>query len=149
MDSEAFGVVQAARELHAATETLLDAVAARCGVNRNDLRCLEILEREGPMTAGRLAAVSQLSPAAVTKVVDRLDARGYVSRRPGADDRRTHVIATSDAHGDMRSALWQPLLDDAARAYAGRPAPELHGLAEDLRRLGELNRAHARRLSGR
>ncbi|GAB3999175.1 hypothetical protein GCM10029992_27180 [Glycomyces albus] len=40
--------LQATRRLHAATEELLDAAAERYAIKRNDLRCLEILEREGP-----------------------------------------------------------------------------------------------------
>ncbi|TQM01679.1 MarR family winged helix-turn-helix transcriptional regulator [Pseudonocardia kunmingensis] len=147
MRSETTDVVHAARALHAATEALLDAVASRYGVNRNDLRCLEILEREGPMTAGGLAAASHLSPAAITKVVDRLDRAGYVTRHPDAEDRRAHIVGTSDGHADLRTAIWQPVLADAEAAFGARPAAELCGLAEDLRRLGELNRTHARRLS--
>jgi predicted ArsR family transcriptional regulator len=124
-----------------------DAVAARYGINRNDLRCLEILEREGPMTAGRLAAASHLSPAAVTKVIDRLDRAGYITRRSSTDDRRAHIVETSGGHADFRTTVWQPVIDDAATTFRSRPPAQLCGLAEDLRRLGELSRSHARRLS--
>lgn len=141
--------MQAVRELHAATEALLDAVAVHHDVNRTDLRYLEALEREGPMTAGRLAAVSHLSPAAVTEVVDRLHRAGYVTRRPSTEDRRAQVVATSAEHTDLRTAVRGPVADDAVAALGTRPPAESHRLAEDLRALGELSRVHVRRPAAR
>lgn len=136
----------ATRELHSATEALLDVIAARYEINRNDLRCLEILEREGPMSPRRLAALSHLSQAAITKIVDRLAAAGYLSRRPSTDDRRAQVISTSTRHAELRAALWRPIVEDATAVLDTLPDEVLRQLTDVLRGLAETNRNHARRL---
>ncbi|PXY37186.1 MULTISPECIES: MarR family winged helix-turn-helix transcriptional regulator [Prauserella] len=139
--------IRAARELHSATELLLDAVAARYGINRNDLHCLEILEREGPMNARRLARLAHLSPAAVTKVVDRLARAGYARRRPSSDDRRAQVIETTAEHGELRESVWHPVSDDATAALDGLPPTALRQFTGIARRLAEVTREHADRLA--
>jgi DNA-binding MarR family transcriptional regulator len=52
----------------------------KLGINRTDLRCLNIVDNQGPMTAGRLAELSGLTTAAVTTVLDRLERAGYARR---------------------------------------------------------------------
>jgi DNA-binding MarR family transcriptional regulator len=44
--------------------------------------------RPGPQTAGRLGEKVGLSPTSVTRLVDRLERRGLVSRRRDSGDRR-------------------------------------------------------------
>ena len=48
-----------------------ERVAQRFKLGRTDMRCLELLARRGPMTAGQLADESGLSTGAVTFVLDR------------------------------------------------------------------------------
>jgi DNA-binding MarR family transcriptional regulator len=138
--------IAAARLLHAATEELFDAAAERYGVNRNDLRCLEILEREGPMRPGRLAEAGGLSPAAVTKVLDRLEQAGYVTRSDEGADRRTRLVRTSDRHARMRRDTWRPVADAAADALAHLSDRQLADLTAVLAGLAEANRRSARLL---
>lgn len=68
------------------------ALAARVGLNPTDLEALEILLRDGPLPAGRLAEVTGLTTGAITGVVDRLERKGYVRRRPDPGDRRRVMI---------------------------------------------------------
>src|SRR5918999_5987914 len=68
---------------------LFDAAASRrLGVNRTDLRVMDVLQRNGPMTISRLAEMNQLSRPAMTTVVDRLQKAGYARRRPHTEDPR-------------------------------------------------------------
>ncbi len=43
------------RRSQAATERFDQAVADALGLNRTDMRCLDLIDREGPVPAGRLA----------------------------------------------------------------------------------------------
>jgi len=54
---------------------------------------------------GRLAATLSCDASNVTGLVDRLESRGLVQRRPSADDRRVKVIHLTTAGSRVRSQL--------------------------------------------
>src|SRR5882762_8497313 len=68
-------------------------VASRVGISSSDLECLDFLNLEGRVTAGRLAEVTGLTTGAITGVVDRLEQAGLVRRERDASDRRKVFIA--------------------------------------------------------
>src|SRR4051794_41816746 len=68
-----------------ATDRYDQAVADAIGLNRTDMRCLDIIEMESLVTAGRLAELSGLTTGAITTVIDRLEERGMARR--GRDPR--------------------------------------------------------------
>jgi DNA-binding MarR family transcriptional regulator len=75
------------------------AVASALGFNRTDTRCIDLLDREGRLTAGELAVRTSLTTGAITTVVDRLENAGYVCRAPDPEDRRrVYVQLTATAH---------------------------------------------------
>jgi DNA-binding MarR family transcriptional regulator len=74
------------------TDLLDDAAAELLGINRTDHRCIDILERSGPMTAGDLASASGLTTGAITVVLDRLERSGYARRVRDTDDRRRVLV---------------------------------------------------------
>src|ERR1700730_8582328 len=63
-----------------ATDRYDQAVADTLGLNRTDMRCLDILDRQGRLTAGQLAEQTGLTSGAVTTVIDRLEAAGHARR---------------------------------------------------------------------
>jgi DNA-binding MarR family transcriptional regulator len=67
-------------------------VAGRVGISSSDLECLDFLNLEGRVTAGRLAEVTGLTTGAITGVVDRLEKAGFVRRERDASDRRKVFI---------------------------------------------------------
>ena len=69
-------------------------VANKVGMSSSDLECLDFLNLEGRVTAGRLAEVTGLTTGAITGVVDRLEKAGLVRRERDADDRRKVFIRT-------------------------------------------------------
>ncbi len=92
-------IADAIRLDHLAVEAVDDAACEYMGINRTDLRCLDIVGRAGPMTAGRLAEESGLTNAAITIVLDRMERAGYMRRvRDTVDRRRIMVEATPQAH---------------------------------------------------
>jgi DNA-binding MarR family transcriptional regulator len=70
------------------------AVADRAGISSSDLECLDFLNLEGRVTAGRLAEVTGLTTGAITGVVDRLEKAGFVRRERDDNDRRKVFIVT-------------------------------------------------------
>src|SRR5260221_4587608 len=69
-------------------------VADVAGISGSDLECLDFLNLEGRVTAGRLAEVTGLTTGAITGVVDRLEKAGLVRRERDESDRRKVFIAT-------------------------------------------------------
>ncbi|MGH2367355.1 MAG: MarR family transcriptional regulator [Chloroflexota bacterium] len=71
------------------------AIAERVGMHSTDLESLDLLQDEGPMTAGRLAELTGLTTGAVTRMIDRLERAGYVRRESDPQDRRRVIIRLS------------------------------------------------------
>lgn len=60
------------------------------------LSALSSVERIGPLTLGELAAVEQVQPPSMTKIVSRLEELGFVIREADARDRRVARVRISD-----------------------------------------------------
>lgn len=88
-------------ELSDAVIAFHEAVGALMGVSAADHKALGILRREGPMSAGALAARMSLTAGAVTGLVDRLEAAGLARRERDAHDRR-RLLVTAGAPADPR-----------------------------------------------
>lgn len=71
------------------------AVAERFGLSATDWKCGEILSRMGPMNPTQLAALTGMSTAAVTLVIDRLEQAGFARRERDRNDRRKVLVYPS------------------------------------------------------
>src|ERR1700742_3429618 len=67
-------------------------VADRAHVSSADMDCIDFVNVEGRMTAGRLAELTGLTTGAITGVVDRLGEGGIVRRERDENDRRKVFI---------------------------------------------------------
>lgn len=129
-----------------AVDALDEAVAAYLGINRTDLRCLDVLLQLGAATPGQLAERLRLRTGSVTAMLDRLERVGYVTRSPDPSDRRKVVVrATPDA---LREAqlLYDPLAEEGDREVNRYTAAELQLLLDFLRRGRELQERHLDRI---
>ena len=80
-------------------------MAHRSGLTHSELVALEHLIR-GPIGPAEVARLLGVTTAAATGIVDRLEARGHVERRPhGTDRRRTELVITESAREDVLSQL--------------------------------------------
>lgn len=93
--------------------------------------CLSFLT-SGPQTASAIARATRLTPAAVTALVDRLEARNYVRRRPDPRDRRKVLVEASAATEALIHEVYLPLAKAGAAAFDKRSAEELQIVAEVL-----------------
>lgn len=137
------GRVQAFQD---ATDEIDEVVARRLRLNRTDLRCLGVLAQAGTATAGTLAAAAGLTRGAMTTALDRLESRGFVTRKANDQDRRTvHVELTARAQQEI-GRLYAPLGREGAALLARYTAAELAAVLKYLEDGERLQRAHARRL---
>jgi DNA-binding MarR family transcriptional regulator len=132
-----------------ATDRYDQAVADSIGINRTDLRCLDVIQREWPVAAGRLAEETGLTTGAITTVLDRLERAGYARRvRDQNDRRRVLVEPTLDAlegSGDF----FAEHVALSERMYKRYTEEQLALLLEFVREGRELNEREAARLEAR
>lgn len=86
------------RELSRAVVLFHQAVAGQVGLSAGDLKTLELIEQDGPFHATELARRTGLTGAAITALVGRLQAGGYVSREVDPEDRRRVIIRAMESH---------------------------------------------------
>jgi DNA-binding MarR family transcriptional regulator len=108
------------------------------------ISALAVIERQGPLTLGALAAQEQVAPPTVTKVVDTLEARGLVERvRDDADRRVCRVKVTARGRRRLeasrtRRTAW------LARQLDALPASDVAQLSAALEVLEKLTTAPGR-----
>ena len=135
-----------ARAHEAANDAFDEVAREKLGINRTDLRCLNIVDNSGPMTAGRLAELSGLTTAAVTSVLDRLERAGYARRVRDQPDRRQVMVELTPLLAERATPIWGPLGEEARSTLSRMSAEELRALI-DFYRLGiELNERHIERV---
>jgi DNA-binding MarR family transcriptional regulator len=136
------------RLLGAANDVADQASADYLGINRTDARCLDIIERVGGVTAGRLARESGLSTGAVTTVLDRLERAGLARRASDPADRRRVLVEMTPAARAANEELYRPLVEAATEQLRRYSEEELALLREYHRASRELTEAHAERVRG-
>ena len=86
------------------------------GLSTAQWRLLVILGRDGPSSQSHLAETLDIEPISVSRLIDRMEAAGWVERRPNPADRRARIImATARAqqiHTRIRE-ISEQIYDDA------------------------------------
>lgn len=100
-------------------------------ITPSHLRALRALKRHGLMRLSELSDHLHIAPRSTTEVVDALESRGLVQRRPDPGDRRATLVEVTE-HG--ASVL------DAIRAARGTETERVFG------RLSQTDRAHLARI---
>jgi DNA-binding MarR family transcriptional regulator len=102
---------------HAAAQHSLfvQATASQLGIGATDLYCLLLLNDDGPASAGQLAEVLGLTTGAITGVVDRLAAAGFVVRESDASDRRRVIVRPLADQAPRLDDLFTPVLSLLSR----------------------------------
>jgi DNA-binding MarR family transcriptional regulator len=113
------------RVLGSEIDRLDEAVAARMGLHRTDLRCLEIAARAAGLSAGELAERAGLSTSAVTSVIDRVERLGFLRRVRDVNDRRRVLVEVTDLGRKRGSEAFRGLMEGTQAILAGYSAEEL------------------------
>ncbi|HEY1619335.1 MAG TPA: MarR family transcriptional regulator [Streptosporangiaceae bacterium] len=128
-------VARSLRALGSDLDLLDEAAAARFGLHRTDLRCLEIVARSGPLSAGALAERAGLSTSAVTSVIDRVERSGDLRRRGDASDRRRVLVEVTELGRRRGREAFAGLIDGTDRLLSRYSPGELRligGFVEEV-----------------
>jgi DNA-binding MarR family transcriptional regulator len=88
------------------------AVARSMGITPVHAHALKMLQAADGPSMRRLAQALQCDASNVTAIIDRLESRGYVERRPSPTDRRVKMLVLTRsgvaAAGRIERALFEP-----------------------------------------
>ncbi len=130
----------------AAVDAVDAAAAARLGVNRTDLRCLEILIGQESVAPSRLGTALGLTTGSVTAMLDRLERLGYLTRTPDPDDRRRTQVRITPEAARLAWEIYGPIAEEGAAETAGYTATELATILDYLSRGRALQERHRARI---
>ncbi|GAA1255741.1 MarR family transcriptional regulator [Kitasatospora nipponensis] len=142
---EEFGHVM--QEFQRSSDTLDQRVADRLGLNRTDLRCLELLFGPKPMSPGELAAAAGMTTGGVTTAIDRLERSGYATRIRDAVDRRRVTVEPSEKGYAMVAEIFAPIAQEGAEYLRTLDTGTLTRMTEFLRFATRQQHDHAEQLA--
>lgn len=105
-------------------------VAGQIGMSSSDLECMDFLNIEGRVTAGRLAEMTGLTTGAITGVIDRLEKAGFVKRERDATDRRKVFIVIVPENVARIGQLYEPMKQAMLKAWSDYSDEELRLLLQ-------------------
>jgi len=118
-------------------------------VSERQVQVLDHLDEVNAMSLSTLAEHMGVTPATMSVTIDRLAARGYVSRTPDrADRRRVHLRLTAngarvcEAHSVLDPALLDALVEAVPENERARALDGLHQLALAAERMPRSSTAH-------
>ncbi|MFF1836127.1 MarR family winged helix-turn-helix transcriptional regulator [Streptomyces sp. NPDC058231] len=135
------------RRYMAAYALFNQAVADHLRIHPTDLQCLNLLSLEAePVTTGRIAELTGLTTGSATRLVDRLERAGYVTRERDTTDRRRVLVATVPERMAEFGAVWERLNGDWAAMFEAYDDDEVTLLIGHMRRTVELGASQIARL---
>jgi DNA-binding MarR family transcriptional regulator len=114
----------------------LPAMAAELELSPAQCHLLNLIEPGRPVPMGQLAGALSCDASNVTGLVDRLESRGLIERRPSEADRRVKVLSLTPLGVRLRAAMLERMTAPPPN-LARLSAEEQRALVRLLRRLIE------------
>ena len=125
------------------------AVADRLGMHPTDVQCFSLLTAEpGPVSAKRVGELAGLTTGATSRLLDRLERDGLVSRTSDAEDRRRVLVAATPEGVAKVSAVWDELEPAWRALFSDLSEEDLSVLVEHMRRVTEFSHRQIELLRG-
>src|SRR6516225_2497746 len=132
---QAKDVRAALRRLTAEIDGLDHRAANHFGINRSDLRCLDVLRGVGPSTPTTLAGAVGMTTGGLSLALDRLEAAGYVTRRPNSNDRRSVIVEPTEHLAHVEAEIFGPLVRQMREIIGRYPEADLEVIRDFLDRV--------------
>jgi len=107
------------------------------GLGLSDFGVLELLLHKGPLPVNALGPLVDLTPGSISIAVDRLVAKGLVSRVESAEDRRVRIVSLTAQGKDLIVAAFRKHSGQMKRVFSELSAEELRSLEASLKKVGK------------
>jgi DNA-binding MarR family transcriptional regulator len=107
-------------------------------VTPSHARVLSVLARHGVMRLSELSEHLRIAPRSTTEVVDALDERGLIERRPDPSDRRATLVELTDDGKDINAAIRASRATEADAFFGTLSDTDYYNLTRILRKLRRL-----------
>ncbi|WP_205647856.1 MarR family winged helix-turn-helix transcriptional regulator [Acuticoccus yangtzensis] len=121
------------RDIARMRATLFDRMLEPLGLTSSQSSVIGHLYREDGLTQSELAAPLGIGAVAAGGLVERLEARGLVARRPCQRDRRANRVRLDPSAYPLLDAIADAIAEIDAVAFAGLSAGEVAALETTLR----------------
>jgi MarR family transcriptional regulator, 2-MHQ and catechol-resistance regulon repressor len=107
------------------------------GLGLSDFGVLEILLHKGPLPVNTIGPIVDLTPGSISIAVDRLFAKGLVSRVESAEDRRVRIVALTARGKALIDSAFRKHSGEMRKAFAELSPEELRSLEAALKKVGK------------
>jgi MarR family transcriptional regulator, 2-MHQ and catechol-resistance regulon repressor len=106
------------------------------GLGLSDFGVLEALLHKGPLPVNTIGPIVDLTPGSISIAVDRLVAKGLVSRVESAEDRRVRIVALTPSGKDLIASAFRKHSGQMRKVFSELSPVELRDLEVALKRVG-------------
>jgi MarR family 2-MHQ and catechol resistance regulon transcriptional repressor len=107
------------------------------GLGDSDFRVLEVLLHKGPLPVNTIGPIVDLTPGSISIAVDRLVAKGLVSRVESAEDRRVRMVALTPRGKDLIVPAFRKHAAQMKGVFSELSQEELQGFELALKKVGK------------
>lgn len=107
------------------------------GLCLSDFAALEALLNKGPLPVNTIGPMVNLTPGSISIAVDRLLARGLVSRVESVEDRRVRIVALTPRGKELIVSAFRKHSGQMKKVFSELSAEELRGLEARLKKVGK------------
>ena len=107
------------------------------GLGLSDFAVLEVLLHKGPLPVNTIGPIVDLTPGSISIAVDRLFAKGLVSRVESSEDRRVRIVALTTRGKALIDSAFRKHSGQMKKAFAELSHEELRGLEAALKKVGK------------
>src|SRR5246127_3873104 len=97
------------------------------GLGLSDFRVLEVLLHKGPLPVNTIGPMVDLTPGSISIAVDRLFAKGLVSRVESPEDRRVRIVALTQRGKELILPAFRKHAGQMKRVFSELSPEELCG----------------------
>jgi MarR family 2-MHQ and catechol resistance regulon transcriptional repressor len=106
------------------------------GLGITDFGVLEVLLHKGPLPVNTIGPIVDLTPGSISIAVDRLFAKGLVSRVESSEDRRVRIVGLTPRGKDLIVHAFRKHAGQMRRVFSELSPEELRGLEVALKKVG-------------